>query len=311
MFSLSPLIRDDFTSIFRKKKNHLWLVTVLIGWLLFLLNVFLGMALYTQEFSSGLREKLWMYFYIVDDVDSDDTIYAKVMQLSKSLEDAGMDTVFASKNEAFGFLENRIPNVIENFNRFGINNPLPATLYVMFDNDQQYQVLKETIADYRSVISNVSDLEQAANLRQQENRVVTMISLSRFLVVISFLLVLFLFGAILVLCGYMLHTLYVDFHGKIDIKKLLWASMDQTIRPFLLTTWWVIAWSYVICIGLLLISGVILSLYMSALFDMTVWSIIASYGFLFWVIVLIQLCVMIGWPLLFSHYYVKHLVLSE
>jgi hypothetical protein len=42
-----------------------------------------------------------MYFYIVDTVDSDDTVYARVMQLSKRLEDAGMDTVFASKDEAF------------------------------------------------------------------------------------------------------------------------------------------------------------------------------------------------------------------
>ncbi len=308
---MSSLVRDDFASIFHKKKHHLWLVTILIGWLLFLLNVFLGMALYTQEFSSGIREKLWMYFYIVDDVDRDDSVYAEVMQLSKKLEDAGMDTVFASKNEAFGFLENRIPNVIENFNRFGINNPLPATLYVMFDTDQQYQVLKETIGSYRSIISNVSDLDQAANLRQQENRVVTMISLSRFLVVISFLLVLFLFGVILALCGYMLHTLYIDFHGKIDIKKLLWASMHQTIRPFLLTTWWVVGRSYIICIGLLLISGIILSWYMSALFDMTVWSIIASYGLLFWLIICIQLLVMIGWPLLFSYYYIRYLVLSE
>lgn len=187
-----------------------------------------------------MRSKLGMYFYIVESVDRDDSVYARVMQLSRRLEDAGMETVFASRDEAFGFLENRIPNVVENFRRFGINNPLPATLYVMFDSDQQYQVLKQTIVEYRDIISNVSDLDEAANLRQQENRAVTMINLTRFLVIVSFLLVLFLFLVILVLCGYMLHTLYVDFHGKIDIKKLLGASLQQTVQPFFVTTAWVL-----------------------------------------------------------------------
>jgi cell division protein FtsX len=110
----------------------------------------------------------------------------------------------------------------------------------MFDSDQQYQILKETIVEYRSIISNVSDLEQASNLRQQENRAVTMISLSRFLVIISSLLVLFLFGVVLILFAYMLHTLYIDFHAKIDVKKLLGASFDQIVRPFLFTTAWVL-----------------------------------------------------------------------
>jgi len=118
-----------------------------------------------------------MYFYVVDSVSTDDSVYTQVTQLTKKLEDAGMETVFASKDEAFGFLQNRIPNVIENFKRFGINNPLPATLYVMFDNDQQYQILKDTIVSYKSIISNSSDVDQVSTLGQQENRAVMMIQL--------------------------------------------------------------------------------------------------------------------------------------
>jgi len=44
----------------------------------------------------------------------------------------------------------------------------------------------------------------------------------------------------------MLHTLYVDFHGKIDIKKLLGASLEQTITPFLVMTAWIMGMSYAI-----------------------------------------------------------------
>jgi len=308
MAILSSFIGDDVRAIFYRKRKQLWLVVGLIAGLLFLLNVFLWFALYSQEFSSGLRSKLGMYFYIVENVDNDDVIYSKVMQLSKKLEMAWMDTVFASKDEAFGFLQNRIPNVIENFKRFGINNPLPATLYVMFDNDQQYQILKNVIVDYKDVISNVSDLDEVANIRQQENRVVTMIQFSRFLVIISFLLLLFLFVVILVLCWYMLYTIYVDFHGKIDVKKLLGASLQQTVKPFLITTLWVLWWAYAIAIVLLVISGVFVSLYMNNLFNTTIRSIIASYGYIFWFIIFVQLFFMIGWLLLFSRWYVEYLI---
>jgi len=44
----------------------------------------------------------------------------------------------------------------------------------------------------------------------------------------------------------MLHTLYVDFHGKIDVKKLLGASLEQTIAPFLIMTGWVVGMAYAI-----------------------------------------------------------------
>lgn len=304
----SSLIGDDVRSMFARKKRQLWLVTCIIAGLLFVLNVFLWFALYAQEFSWSIKEKLGMYFYIVDGVEQQDAVYAKVTQLSKRLQDAGLETVFASKEEAFWFLQNRIPNVIENFNRFGINNPLPATLYVMFGSDQEYEALKDIIVDYKSIISNVADLDQASTLRKQENRVVTMIWFSRFAVVVSYALVWFLLLVILTVCGYMLHTLYVDFHGKIDVKKLLWASLEQTIQPFLVMAAWIMGMAYAIAWWWLLLSGIIISSYLHLLFQMTVWSIIASYGWVFWVILLLQILLVIGLSLWFSYYYVTNLI---
>jgi cell division protein FtsX len=307
----SSLISDDVRSMFAKKKQQLRLVTSLIAGLLFVLNVFLWFSLYAQEFSWSIKEKLGMYFYIVDEGEQQDAVYAKVTQLSKKLEDAGLETVFASKEEAFGFLQNRIPNVIENFNRFGINNPLPATLYVMFGSDQEYQSLKNIIVDYKSIISNVADLDQANTLKKQENRVVMMIGFSRFAVVIGYLLVWFLLLVILTVCGYMLHTLYVDFHGKIDIKKLLGASLEQTITPFLVMTAWIMGMSYAIAGWLLLFSGIIISSYLHLLFQTTVWSIIGSYGLIFWIIMLAQIVLVVGLSIGFAYYYVTALIRQE
>lgn len=307
----SSLISDDVRSMFAKKKQQLRLVTALIAGLLFVLNVFLGFSLYAQEFSWSIKEKLGMYFYIVDEGEQQDAVYAKVTQLSKRLENAGLETVFASKEEAFGFLQNRIPNVIENFNRFGINNPLPATLYVMFGSDQEYQSLKNIIVDYKGIISNVADLDQANTLKKQENRVVMMIGFSRFAVVVGYLLVWFLLLVILTVCGYMLHTLYVDFHGKIDVKKLLGASLEQTIIPFLVMTAWIVGMAYAVAWWLLLLSGIVVSSYLDLLFQTTVWSIIGSYGWLFWIIMLVQIMFVVGLSVWFAYYYVTALIRQE
>lgn len=307
----SSLISDDVRSMFAKNKQQLRLVTALIAGLLFVLNVFLGFSLYAQEFSWSIKEKLGMYFYIVDEGEQQDAVYAKVTQLSKRLEDAGLETVFASKEEAFGFLQNRIPNVIENFNRFGINNPLPATLYVMFGSDQEYQSLKNIIVDYKGIISNVADLDQANTLKKQENRVVMMIGFSRFAVVVGYLLVWFLLLVILTVCGYMLHTLYVDFHGKIDVKKLLGASLEQTIIPFLVMTAWIVGMAYAVAWWLLLLSGIVVSSYLDLLFQTTVWSIIGSYGWLFWIIMLVQIMFVVGLSVWFAYYYVTALIRQE
>ena len=311
MSMFSSLINDDVRSMFARKKKQLRLVTGIIAGLLFVLNVFLWFSLYAQEFSWSIKEKLGMYFYIVDGVDQEDAVYAKVTQLSKRLEDAWLETVFASKEEAFGFLQNRIPNVIENFNRFGINNPLPATLYVMFGSDQEYQSLKSIIVDYKSIISNVADLDQASTLKKQENRVVMMIGFSRFAVLVGYLLVWFLLLVILIICGYMLHTLYVDFHGKIDVKKLLGASLEQTIAPFLIMTGWVMGMAYITASWLLLASGIVISSYLHLLFQTTVWSIIGSYGLIFWLIMFVQILLVIGLSVGFAYYYVTALIRQE
>jgi cell division protein FtsX len=307
----SSLITDDVRSMFARKKKQLRLVTGIIAGLLFVLNVFLWFSLYAQEFSWSIREKLGMYFYIVDDADQQDAVYAKVTQLSKRLQDAWLETVFASKDEAFGFLQNRIPNVIENFNRFGINNPLPATLYVMFGSDQEYQALKNIIVDYRSIISNVADLDQANTLKKQENRVVTMIGFSRFAVMLGYILVWFLLLVILTVCGYMLHTLYVDFHGKIDVKKLLGASLQQTIMPFLVMTGWVVGMAYVVAWCMLIVSGIVISSYLDMLFQTTVWSIIGSYGLSFWLLMLVQILLVVGLSIWFAYSYVRALIRHE
>jgi cell division protein FtsX len=67
--------------------------------------------------------------------------------------------MFSSKDDALAFLQKKIPDVVSNFQKFGIDNPLPATLYVMFDNDSKYEALKTIILKNKDIILNTKDID--------------------------------------------------------------------------------------------------------------------------------------------------------
>jgi len=68
--------------------------------------------------------------------------------------------MFSSKDDAIASLQKKIPNVVYTFQKYGIDNPLPATLYVMFDSDDEYQVLKTIIIEHKNLILNIKDISQ-------------------------------------------------------------------------------------------------------------------------------------------------------
>jgi cell division protein FtsX len=67
--------------------------------------------------------------------------------------------MFSSKEDAFEFLQKRVPDVVTSFEKFGIENPLPATLYVMFHNDSEYKILKDVILEHKDIILNAEDVD--------------------------------------------------------------------------------------------------------------------------------------------------------
>jgi cell division protein FtsX len=67
---------------------------------------------------------------------------------------------FYSKEEAFGLLADRLPDVIDNLDKFGIDNPLPPTLYVMFRNKSEYEYLKSTLEEYAPILDNLDDFSE-------------------------------------------------------------------------------------------------------------------------------------------------------
>ncbi|HCB52005.1 TPA: hypothetical protein DEP21_05605 [Patescibacteria group bacterium] len=133
------------------------------------MNIFVGVSSYTHSFTDTLRDKLGIYFYIKDTAGQESLTYKKVIDLQSNLQKQGLKVMFSSKDDAMKFLEQKIPEVADNFDKFGIDNTLPSTLYVMFKNQSQYNIIKDVVLEYKDIILNNKDFE-GSSIKEQENR---------------------------------------------------------------------------------------------------------------------------------------------
>lgn len=288
----SGLLRDDVQAIMRNKGLHIMIIGVLIGFLLYILTVFLGLSVYMSGLADGLKDKLGMYFYVSESVATDTVVYDKIIALTDDLEQQWLETLFVSKEDAFGFLEQRVPNIGQTFEKFGITNPLPPTLYVMFDDEEEYMKLKSIIVNYKDIIVNVADVQQEATLTQQEQRSLSIINFSHLVSAIGTILVLIMFGTIISLWWFMIKNVFDAFHRKIEVKKLLGASQLQIIYPFLSIAFGTLLISVFVMVWLVLLTSIVLGVYVEHLFAVSFWSLFGSYGFGFgWLTFLILLVI--------------------
>lgn len=271
--SLSKIFKHDLGTLIKSSWTNVLWVSIFIGFLLFLLNIFLWVSLYANQFTGELKDRLGMYFYIKEDTTQSNEIYKKVIVLKDELEAKWLKVMFSSKDDALSFLQKKIPDVVSNFQKFGIENPLPATLYVMFDNDNKYESLKTIILKNKDIILNTKDIDAWSTLKQQENRVLTIINLSNFVVGLSYLIIAILFAIIIAFLGFLLKNIFHAFHRELEVKKILWASYHQIIQWFVALTVNVLWFSFLICLALLLISWITINYYVYSLFSITIWSV--------------------------------------
>lgn len=257
--------------------NVLW-VSIFIGFLLFLLNIFLGISLYTHTFTGELKDRLGMYFYIKELPDQETETYKRVISLKDELEAQGLKVMFSSKDDALNFLQKKIPDVVNNFAKFGIDNPLPSTLYVMFDSDRKYESLKTIIIKNKDIILNTKDLDSWSTLKQQENRVLTIINLSNFIAWFAYVIIAILFLIVISFLWFLLKNIFHTFHKELQVKKLLWATSQQIGKSFITLTLYILWLSFFICLALLLISWITINYYIYHLFDITLWTALHSMG---------------------------------
>ena len=260
---------DDVKSIFRCYRWQMIWISVLSGFLLFLLNILIWVSMYGNTLNASLNDKLGMYFYLNDNVEEETRLYKQVIQLKDRLESEGLKVNFLTKEDAMDFMMKRLPELTWSLEKFWMSNPLPATLYVTLPDISKYETLKEVMLENKEIIINVQDVEQLDNLESQENRIRNVIKLSNFVQILSMSLVVILAAAVLSFSIFFLRSIFNRFWNDIQVKKLLWATKSQIIMPFLtLILYSIIGW-FLISLLLTLVSMGVFDYYMSQLFSYT------------------------------------------
>lgn len=292
---------DDVKSIFRCYRWQMIWISVLSWFLLFLLNILIWVSTYGNVLNSSLNDKLWMYFYLNDDVETEGRLYKQVLQLKTKLEDEGLHVNFLTKDDAMNFMMKRLPELTWSLEKFGMTNPLPATLYVTLPDISKYNTLKEVMLEYKDIIINIQDVEQLDNLKSQENRIRNVIKLSNFVQILSMCLVFILAAVVLSFSIFFLRSIFTRFWPDIQVKKLLWATKSQIIMPFLWLILYSIVWWFLISLLLTLVSMWVFDYHMSQLFSYTLTSHLFKN---WWVIILFFIVeiIVIVWLLMWISY---------
>ena len=285
---------DDVKSIFRCYRWQMIWISVLSGFLLFLLNILIWVSMYGNTLNASLNDKLWMYFYLNDNVETETRLYKQVIQLKDRLEKEGLKVNFLTKDDAMDFMMKRLPELTWSLEKFWMTNPLPATLYVTLPDISKYETLKEVMLENEDIILNVQDVTQLDNLKSQENRIRNVIRLSNFVQVLSLSLVIVIAAVVLSFSIFFLRSIFTRFWHDIQVKKLLWASKTQIIMPFLTLILYSIIGGFLISLLLTLVSMGVFDYYMSQLFSysLTV-HLFAKWGVII-VLFIVEILVIVG-----------------
>jgi len=300
------VIKNDLYHLIKYHWKQLLWVGILIWFLLFLLNIFIWISSYTNSFSQGLKDKLWIYFYIKETPETQDDTYKKIIDLQNNLQKQGLKVMFSSKEDAMKFLANKLPEVSQNFEKFGIDNPLPATLYVMFSSHKEYEILKKDITKYKDIIINAKDISQT--IQEQENRILNIINVSNFVLILSIMIVVFLVWIIFTFLSYQTQFMFQYLKKHIEIKNLLGWSYFDIVKEFIVLNVSALVIWFVLCFWLILFSRSLLWVSLFELFNIWFIDIFAQSNIVYvllWFVLEIILFVL--FTIIFSYFIARKL----
>lgn len=225
-------------------KHSLWQflgISAVIAFLLFFLHLFLASAYVTKQVSSDITQRLGFYFYIVEPAQINNTlngdqIFSRVMSMKDELTTQGMEVEYYSKDDALKLLQKRIPGVIQNFDKYGIDNPLPATMYVTFSNNEQFIALSGIVGSYKDVVRNAESIQTKGGFAEQKQRISNIINITNFSTVFSIVLMIVVCVMIITFLMLIITMKCRQFRKNIEVEKLLGANYMTIKMPFLISS---------------------------------------------------------------------------
>lgn len=300
-FALNP-IKADTTTILRAYKGPLRIISILMGILVFVLNVFLAGAFYGNTFNNQMKDKLGVYIYL-SDIASEEK---EAVLIKTALEEKGLKVSYTSKKDALGFVEKRVPDLTTTFKKYNLDNPLPSTLYINYSNKDEFNAMKEVLESNKDKILNMSDVSDNA-IKTQEKRVLNVINLSNFLQSFAYFVVFAILLTIITFSIFFLRTIFSHFSSDIQAKKLLGATASQVIQPFVNVIFISLVLAFIIALILLILSLIPLDGYLNALLDINIFQHISAMGLEILWIGILEIIIIMALLMGISYRYVRTL----
>lgn len=213
------LLQEELHRMISYKPLQYILSTFIVGLLMMFLTLIVGLSSHLSDISSGLTDKLGMYFYISASAPAE-TINTQIVSLMNELKEADITAEYFSKEDAMGTLQKRLPDIVKTFQDYNIDAQLPATLYVTVPNEKAHNKIVEILPRYNTIIENVNQINQSS-IKTQEQRVMRALEFAYFMRGASIILII-IFAAVMV--GVILLVLYFklkQFENILSLKKTL------------------------------------------------------------------------------------------
>jgi len=221
----------SFSNIWRNK--YLTGATILVmGILIFIFNIILGVNYVTQKALNDLTRKVDIVVYLKDDAQ-----YYTVQQMIKELKDLDgiVDVTYTSKTDALKIVSKTKPKTAEFLNKYGINNPLPASLNITTERPELHIMVQQFLNQekYRHILANTTssnETQENATKATTDN----LIKLSDVTNQIVFwIFIIFIIGSALIISNSILLTIY-NRQREIYIMRLVGATHRFIQLPFIL-----------------------------------------------------------------------------
>ena len=284
IFSQTRIISNTWAIIKKWIFQFLWMI-LMTACMIILLNIVIAIFVWAQKTAQSVQWKLWVYFYIKTLSNKEDEINWKVIEFKQKLEQAWLKVEHHTKAEAFKTLTQKLPTVAKSFEKYGINNPLPQTLYVTFDNQNQFNVLKSIVPQYNDIILEYSEDKQQEAFKRQQDTIVNAINFSNIITRTSSILVAMIIIIMITMLLYVIRVKFMSFIKDIEVQKLLWASYLQIKLPFYLSTLLILIFSTLIAYWVTLLFTDSVDYYMLSLFSTSIYSILGISVWSIWLLI--------------------------
>lgn len=128
----------------------------------------------------------------------------------------------------------KLPNILGQLEKYGIQNPLPPTIYVTYRDQLQYETIRSIVARHDVAISNLDNLSLNTSFQEQTRRVSKLVTMMHIVISVCIFLVIGVIVMIAMIVSYIITTLFYRFQSQLELATLIGGSWSVILAPFLL-----------------------------------------------------------------------------